>query len=93
VRQGLISAALCPSSEAEFRSRAAGPTALVGRGPPPLGRGRFERVLGLWIHLCFFFTKVNGFPSGFLGTLWLSSTLFYYIESFFNRYYMSYCGP
>jgi hypothetical protein len=44
VRQGLVSAALCPSSEAEFRS---GPAALVGRGPLPRGRGLFERVLGL----------------------------------------------
>jgi hypothetical protein len=30
-RRGLVRAALCPSSEAEFRSRTAGPTALVGR--------------------------------------------------------------
>jgi hypothetical protein len=48
-----VSAALCPSSEAEFHSRVAGPTVLVGRwghqgrGPLPLGRDYFERVLGL----------------------------------------------
>jgi hypothetical protein len=52
-RRGFFSAALCPSSEAEFRSRAARPSALVGRwghqgrGPVPLGRDHFERVLGL----------------------------------------------
>jgi hypothetical protein len=52
-RRGFISAVLCTSSEAEFRSRAVRPTALVGRwghqgrGPLPLGRDHFERVLGL----------------------------------------------
>jgi hypothetical protein len=52
-RRGFVSAALCPSSEAEFRSRAARLTAPVGRwghqgcGPLPLGRDHFERVLGL----------------------------------------------
>jgi hypothetical protein len=51
-RWGLVSTAMCPSSEAEFRSRAAGPTVLVGRwghqgrGPLTLGRDYFERVLG-----------------------------------------------
>jgi hypothetical protein len=53
VRRGFVSATLCPSSEAEFRPRVAGPTVLVcrwghqGRGPLPLGRNYFERVLGL----------------------------------------------
>jgi hypothetical protein len=63
-RRALVSAALRPSNEAEFRSRAARPTALVGRGPSLLGRDRFECVFGLWIHLCLFFANVNG-PPGF----------------------------
>jgi hypothetical protein len=46
----------------------AGPVILVGRwghqsrGPLPLGRSHFERVLGLRIRLCFVFMKGNGFP-------------------------------
>jgi hypothetical protein len=56
---GLVSATLCPSSEAEFRSRTAEPTALVGRwGHQGRGPGRWaviylEGVLGLRTRLCF----------------------------------------
>jgi hypothetical protein len=72
-RWSFISVALCPSSEAEFRPRVAGPTVLVGhwghqgRGPLPLGPDCFERVFGLRIRLCFvFLRKKMGFPR-FLG--------------------------
>jgi hypothetical protein len=54
-----------PRAKRSFTRGQLGPTALVGRGPLPLGHDRFECILGLWIHLSLFFTKVNGFPSGF----------------------------
>jgi hypothetical protein len=61
-RWGFISAALCPSSEAEFRLRAASLAVLVcrwgrqGCGSLPLGRDCFERV----------FRFVNSFVFRFL---------------------------
>jgi hypothetical protein len=60
-RRGLVSAALSPSSEAEFRSRAAGSTALVGCwGHQGRGSDRWaviclECVLGLRVCLRFVF--------------------------------------
>jgi hypothetical protein len=67
-RRGLVSAALRPSSEAEFHSRTVGPTALVGHwGHQGRGPGRWdviylERVLGFEFICVCFFTKENGFP-------------------------------
>jgi hypothetical protein len=76
-RGGVSLARRCaPSSEVEFRSRAAGPTVLVcrwghqGRGPLPLGRDCFECVFRFVNSFAFrFFAKVD---SLFLGTLMLS---------------------
>jgi hypothetical protein len=70
---GLVSAALCLSSEAEFRSRTAEPTALVGRrghqgrGPDRRTVIYLEGVLGLRIRLCFVVCESKWVSSGFLG--------------------------
>jgi hypothetical protein len=74
-RRRRASVALCPSSEAEFHPRVAGPTILAGRwghqgrGPQLLGRDFLSMFLVGEFVCVLFFAKVNGFPPVFWGTL------------------------
>jgi hypothetical protein len=63
---------LCPSSEAEFRPRVAGPTVWWAVGATE-AVSYLKRALGLFA-FCFLRKKV-GFPWLFRGPLWLSPAL------------------
>jgi hypothetical protein len=73
-RQSFVRAVLCPSSEAEFRSRVPGEIVLVGRW------GHQARLccacFGLANLFMFVFLREKvGFPLFFRGPLWLSLTV------------------